>query len=49
MDGYFLCFAGTEFCDYDTLVFLAGKLIFATFRKYPVHSIDNIIIIINFI
>ena len=23
--GDFLCFAGTEFCDYDTLVFLAGN------------------------
>ena len=41
--GDFLCFAGTNFCDYDRLV-SSGELMFAIYRKYLVPKIDNIII-----
>ncbi|CAH3149373.1 unnamed protein product [Porites evermanni] len=46
--GDFLCFAGTEFCHYDRLVFSCWELIFAIFRKYPVPSIDNIFVFIEY-
>ena len=33
---FFLCFAGTNFCDREKLVFLCWELIFAIqFRKLP--------------
>ena len=32
--GDFLCFAGTNFCDLDRVVFLAGNY-FCDFQKVP--------------
>ena len=33
--GDFFCFAGTIFCDWEILVFLAGNYLFAILRKSP--------------
>jgi len=38
-ERFFLCFAGTNFCEWEKLAFLAGELIFAIFRKSPVFGI----------
>ena len=46
--GDFLCFAGTDFCDQDRLVFLARNLFFAIFKKYPVPSFDNIFVFVKY-
>ena len=37
--GDFLCFAGTNFCDKDRLMFLFLELIFAIFRKHQTQHI----------
>ena len=33
--GDFFCFAGTNFCDWEILVFLVGNYLFAILRKSP--------------
>ena len=33
--GDFLCFAGTNFCDWEKWVFLSRELIFVIFRELP--------------
>ena len=46
--GDFLCFAGTNLCNKDRLVFLAGNYFFAIFRKYPAPSIDDIFVFVEY-
>ena len=43
--GDFLCFAGTNFCDKDSLMFLFRELIFAIFRKNQTQHIVSFLMI----
>jgi len=47
--GDFLCFAGTNFLRLGQIGFSRWELIFAIFRKYPVPSIDNIFVFIDYV
>ena len=47
--GDFLCFAGTNFLRSGQIGFSRWELIFAIFRKYPVTSIDNIFVFIEYV
>ena len=47
--GDFLCFAGTNFLRLGQIGFSCWELIFAIFRKYPVPSIDNIFVFIEYV
>ena len=45
--GDILCFAGINFYDYDRLFLLLG-INFCDFTKYPVPSIDNFFVFIEY-
>ena len=46
--GDFFCFEETNFCDWDRLVFLAGKKLLR-FSESPGQIIDNIFIFIEYV
>ena len=47
--GDFLCLAGTNFLRLGQIGFSCWELSFAIFIKYPVHSIDNIFVFIEYV